>query len=172
MRDGDAGELRDGLHGVGRTARVLALVLLGGADGVGGVDLLLAAVGPKVDERVSVDGDERDLLVGGVDARKQDGVGAVGGVIGAILRALGAVPRLVDADEQHVERVAARRLGELAAQGRVDSLVELAGDVGEVREGHGAAQRQHGDDGDDHGTDGTLGLALGAGAGIAVERGA
>ena len=112
----------------------------GAAERICGVDLRLAVVA-HVHVGVSRDGDERDLDVLRVDASEDDGVGAVVPVLLAFF--LDALLTLVDAQEQHVERVA--RLVAL----RKDSeqvLVSACGkalvDAVDVGPRHGAESKQ------------------------------
>ncbi len=133
--DGHVCEPAHHLHGVGRPA-----------EGVGGVDLLLAVLA-EVHQGVAVQRHEGDLLVLGVDAGQHDGVGAVVGGVLAVLGAPGALLGLVHAQEQHVERVPRLGGGEGAAELLVDAAVEAPLDVGEVRpRAHGAQRHDAHDD--------------------------
>ena len=112
----NAGEIGNSLDRKGRPA-----------DGMGCVDLVLAVLA-HVDERVTVDGNERDLLFLRIDAREHNTVAAE--LVSCVLAGRLALARPVHAHEQYVERLA-RHIGsnKRVAQSRIDACMQLVADV-------------------------------------------
>ncbi len=132
VRDVHARELGDLFDHVG-----------GAAKGVCRVDLLRSVLA-HVDHGVSGNRDERDLLVGRVNAHQDDGVRAVVGLVCAPL--LRTLLVLVNAEKKHVEGVVGLGGGnELVEEARVDALGELAVDAVDVPGKGGARNGQDGD---------------------------
>ena len=137
VRDVHPRELGDLLDHVGSAAK-----------GVCSVDLLRPVLA-HVHHGVSWDRDERDLLVGRVNAREDDRVRAIVRLVGAPLPR--ALLVLVDPKQQHVEGVVGLCGGdELVEEVRVDALGELAVDVVHIPCERGARDGKDGDKRDHH----------------------
>ena len=115
MRNRHAGHLRHSIDGA-RRAPVLEC----------GVNLL-RTIFAKVNHRVAVNRDERDLLVHRIDARQNHRVTA--GRFGALFPCGNAFLTRVDTHEQHVERRIAERSGRCFALGRLERIERFLGNA-------------------------------------------
>ena len=130
MRDWHAREFRNRFHRKRRAAKRIR-----------GIDFI-DAVTVNIDQRIALDGNERHLLLLGVDARKHHRVTAI---CIAEFAARIAIFRLVGTHEKHVERLGKGLVDKRAARFVVNAKIQLAVENSHIRKRRTAAHKQHRD---------------------------